>query len=117
MKIIEVIADAGNHDTIASIAEQHKVEDIWFGANNEDGPISARLLVSPENRQSVLAVGVILAIVTAALLGLVWPSDLYSRELMLRTDVTYSDTAIALASGAAALLSLVTITSSVLVGV
>ena len=54
MKIIEVIADAGHHDTIASIAEQQQVEDIWFGANNEDGRIFARLLVSPENRQSIL---------------------------------------------------------------
>ena len=245
MKIIEVIADAGHHDTIASIAEQQQVEDIWFGANNEDGRIAARLLVSPENRQSVLdvlqtilqtsdnyriliipldtslpksvetdndnpedpleektrkkaalmssreeiltqvekdtqlnsnfillivlsaivasigllennvavivgamviapllgpniafslgtslgektlvlnslkamAVGVSLAIIIAALLGLVWPGDFYSMELMLRTDVTYSGTAIALASGAAASLSLVTSTSSVLVGV
>ena len=54
MKIIEVIAGAGHHDTILSIAEQQQVEDIWFGPNNEDGRISAHLLVRPENRQKVL---------------------------------------------------------------
>ena len=54
MKIIEVIADAGNRDTIQSIAEQHSVSDTWFGNVNEDGRVSARLLVSNENRQDVL---------------------------------------------------------------
>ena len=50
MKIIEVIADAAHRDTISGIAEQHEIEDLWFGANNEDGRISARMLVRPENR-------------------------------------------------------------------
>jgi uncharacterized hydrophobic protein (TIGR00341 family) len=54
MKIIEVIADAGHHDTILSIAEQQQVEDIWSGQNNEDGRIATRLLVRPEYRQNVL---------------------------------------------------------------
>jgi len=54
MKIIEVIADAGHHDTILGIAEQHQVEDIWFAQKNEDGRIAAHLLVRPENRQKVL---------------------------------------------------------------
>lgn len=247
MKIIEVIADAGHHDTIAGIAEQHQVEDIWFSTANEDGRIAAHLLVQPEHRQSVLdalqrilsasenyrililpldtalpkpgepveeilseqqkeeektkrkaalistreeilaqvekgtqldnnfillvilsaivaaigllennvaviigamviapllgpniafslgaslgekkliieslkalLAGIILAIVIAAAIGLLWPGDFSSMELLLRTDVTYSGTAIALASGAAASLSLVTGTSSVLVGV
>lgn len=244
MKIIEVIADAGHHDTIASIAEQQQVEDIWFGANNEDGRIAARLLVSPENRQSVLDalqsllqatenyriliieldtvlpkpvesesnkpqheedkrkkksslgitreelltqvekdtqldqnfillvilsaivaaigllennlavivgamviapllgpniafslgaslgekklvieslkalfVGISLSILIAIVIGLLWPGDFNSMELLLRTDVAYSGTAIALASGAAASLSLVSGTSSVLLGV
>ena len=256
MKIIEVIADAGHHDTILSIAEQQQVEDIWFAQKNEDGRITARLLVSPENRQKVLDalqtilhnannyrvliipldtalpkpvepevktltetpltdeqheeekakekarkkaalmntreeilaqvekdaqldnnfillvilsaivaaigllennlavivgamviapllgpniafslgaslgekklvieslkaifVGIIIAILFSIGIGLVWPGDFNSIELMSRTDVAYSGTAIALASGAAASLSLVSGTSSVLVGV
>ncbi len=54
MKTIEVIADAGHHDTIVRIAQQQQIEDIWFSQNNEDGRIVARLLVSPEKRQKVL---------------------------------------------------------------
>lgn len=247
MKVIEVIADAGHHDTISGIAEQHQVEDIWFGPTNEDGRMAARLLVKPENRQNVLdalqrilsasehyriliipldtalpkaaeaesttlseeqkeqekikkkaalmstreeilaqvekdtqlnsnftllvilsaivaaigllennvavivgamviapllgpniafslgaslgekkllveslkalSTGITLAIIIAIFIGWLWPGDFNAMELMLRTDVTYSGTAIALASGAAASLSLVTSTSSVLVGV
>lgn len=247
MKIIEVIADAGHHDTILGIAEQQQVEDIWFSPTNEDGRLAAHLLVQPEHRQNVLdalqrilsatehyriliipldtalpkptetvsetlseeqkeeekakkkaalmstreeilaqvekdtqlnnnfillvilsaivaaigllennvaviigamviapllgpniafslgaslgekklvieslkalLTGVVLAIAIAAGIGLLWPGDFSSMELLLRTDVTYSGSAIALASGAAASLSLVTGTSSVLVGV
>jgi len=251
VKIIEVIADAGHHDTLLGIAEQHQVEDIWFTQKNEDGRIAARLLVRPENRQKVLdalqtilhnadnyhvliipldtalpkpveaeakaltetqqeeekarekerkkaalmstreeilarvekdaildnnfillvilsaivaAIGLLennLAVIVGAMviapllgpniafslgaslgekklvieslkaifagiitailfsigIGLVWPGDFNSVELMSRTDVAYSGTAIALASGAAASLSLVSGTSSVLVGV
>jgi len=247
LKIIEVIADAGHHDTILGIAEQQQVEDLWFGPSNEDGRIAARLLVRPENRQKLLDAlqrvlsasenyriliipldtslpkpveaetgplseeqkeqeklrkkaalmstreeilgqvekdtqlnsnfillvilsaivaaigllennvaviigamviapllgpniafslgaslgetklvieslkaiftGIALAIIIAALIGLSWPVESDSAELLLRTDVTYSGTAIALASGTAAALSLVTSTSSVLVGV
>ncbi len=251
MKIIEVIADAGHHDTILGIAEQYQVEDIWFTQKNEDGRIAAHLLVSPENRQKVLDAlqtilhnadnyrvliipldtalpkpakpetkaltetqqeeeknkekerkkaalmstreeilaqvekdaildnnfillvilsaivaaigllennlavivgamviapllgpniafslgaslgerklvieslkalfaGVILAILFSIGIGLLWPGNFDSLELMSRTDVEYSGTAIALASGAAASLSLVSGTSSVLVGV
>ncbi len=251
MKIIEVIADAGHHDTIVSIAEQQQVEDIWFTQKNEDGRIIARLLVSPEKRQKVLdalqtifhnvdnyrvliipldtalpkpaepevetltaaeqaeektrekerkkaalmstreeilaqvekdarlndnfvllvilsaivaAIGLLennLAVIVGAMviapllgpniafslgaslgekklvfeslktlfvginvailfsigIGLIWPGDFDSTELISRTDVAYSGIAIALASGAAASLSLVSGTSSVLVGV
>ena len=252
MKIIEVIADAGHHDTIISIAEQQQVEDIWFGPSNEDGRIAARLLVRPEYRQNVLDtlqsvlqasenyhiliipvdttlpkpvelesteqlsdeqqeeekvkekarkkaalmstreeilgqvekdtqldnnfvllvilsaivaaigllennlavivgamviapllgpniafalgaslgekklvitslkaifVGVNTAVLVAIGIGLIWPGDFDSMELLLRTDVAYSGTAIALASGAAASLSLISGTSTVLVGV
>ena len=251
MKIIEIIADEGHHDTIVGIAEQHHVEDIWFTQKNDDGRIVARLLVSPEKRQKVLdalqtifhnadnyrvliipldtvlpkpaepevetltaaeqaeektrekerkkaalmstreeilaqvekdarlndnfvllvilsaivaAIGLLennLAVIVGAMviapllgpniafslgtslgekklvfeslktlfvginvailfsigIGLIWPGDFNSTELISRTDVAYSGIAIALASGAAASLSLVSGTSSVLVGV
>jgi uncharacterized hydrophobic protein (TIGR00341 family) len=64
-----------------------------------------------------LAVGIIIAILFSIGIGLLWPGNFDSYELMSRTDVAYSGTAIALASGAAASLSLVSGTSSVLVGV
>ena len=54
MKTIDVIADAGHLDTITGIAEQHKVVDVWAGPVGEDGRCMARLLVTPEQRQSVL---------------------------------------------------------------
>lgn len=239
MKIIEVIADCGHQDTIKGIAEQHDITDIWFGLENEDGRMSARLLVKPEKRQVVMDAlqsllqtsdnarimiiplevslpkmtdngvdeeesgkksattitreeimtqvekgaqlgsnfillvllssivaaigllennvaviigamviapllgpniafslgtalgeseliwqslkaiftGVILAILIAYGIGWVWPSGFDSHELLMRTDVQYSSTAIALASGAAASLSLVSGASAVLVGV
>ena len=254
MKIIEIIADAGHHDTIRSIADQQQVDDIWFYHNDADDRVIARLLVSPEKRQKVLDalqsifhnadnyrvliipldtalpkpietetpaddslnaeqqaeeeakekkrkkaalmstreeilaqvekdaqlndnyillvilsaivaaigllennlavivgamviapllgpniafslgaslgekklvveslktlfVGVSIAIFFAIGIGLLWPGNFESAELMSRTDVAYSGTAIALASGAAASLSLISGTSSVLVGV
>ncbi len=61
--------------------------------------------------------GISLAIVFAVGIGLLWPGSFDSSELLARTDVAYSGTAIALASGAAASLSLISGTSSVLVGV
>ncbi|RKZ63051.1 MAG: TIGR00341 family protein [Gammaproteobacteria bacterium] len=62
-------------------------------------------------------VGIIIAILFSIGIGLIWPGNFDSMELMSRTDVAYSGTAIALASGAAASLSLVSGTSGVLVGV
>ena len=228
MKIIEVIADKQYHDTIKVIAEHHQVDDVWFGAENEDGRIDARLLVTAENRQHVLdelqealqsssgarililpvettkekpsgsssiisreeifsqvvkgaqlnqnfyvlvvlssivagigllenniaviigamviapllgpniafslgsslgetklmwqslkaiASGIILAIVVAAIIGFIWPLAIETQEVIIRTEANYAGTAIALASGAAAALSLITGTSGVLVGV
>jgi uncharacterized hydrophobic protein (TIGR00341 family) len=239
VKIIEVIADAGHLDTLQGIAEQYKVSDIWYGAINEDGRMSVKLLLSDENRQAVLdsiqsliqasenakiivspveavlpkaaekpedkkepakkprrsvtreeiysavevnaqlhrdylllvmlssivasagllennvaviigamviapllgpniafafgtslgdrelvlnslttiVTGIALAISVAFITGLIWPAQTITHELVLRTDINYAGTAIALASGAAASLSLVTGLSSVLVGV
>lgn len=61
--------------------------------------------------------GVALAIGLSTILGMIWPFDIASPELMSRTDVGMDSLALALASGAAAALSLTTGLSSVLVGV
>ena len=54
MKIIEVVTDAGNIDTIRSLSEQFELEDFWAGAVDESGRCSLRLLVQPEQRQRVM---------------------------------------------------------------
>jgi uncharacterized hydrophobic protein (TIGR00341 family) len=65
-----------------------------------------------------LVVGVALAVALSALVGLVWPGDFAgSHELSARTLVGLDTVALALASGAAAALSLTTGLSAVLVGV
>ncbi len=64
---------------------------------------------------SALGIGVGLAL--AVLLGLVLPANLDSVELMRRTHVWYGDVVLALASGAAAALSVTTRVASTLVGV
>jgi len=61
--------------------------------------------------------GVALTVALAILVGLLWPVSLQSQELMARTDLGLDSVALALASGAAAVLSLTTGLSSVLVGV
>ena len=61
--------------------------------------------------------GVSIAIALSILLGILWPFDINSPELLSRTDVGMDSLALALASGAAAALSLTTGLSSVLVGV
>jgi uncharacterized hydrophobic protein (TIGR00341 family) len=63
------------------------------------------------------AAGLALSLALSMAVGLIWPLDLDSRELMARTDVGLDSVALALASGAAAVLSLTTGLSSVLVGV
>jgi uncharacterized hydrophobic protein (TIGR00341 family) len=61
--------------------------------------------------------GLALALVISLVIGLIWPVNLGDRELMTRTDVGMDSIALALASGAAAVLSLATGLSSALVGV
>ena len=63
------------------------------------------------------AAGIAVALGLSLLIGAVWPVDAASKELMSRTQVGFDGMAIALASGAAAALSLVTGLSSALVGV
>lgn len=62
-------------------------------------------------------VGLGLALSLSVLIGVIWDLDQCSRELMSRTDVGLDAVALALASGAAAVLSLTTGVSSTLVGV
>lgn len=61
--------------------------------------------------------GIVLSLALAYLIPLLWPIDINSPELMARTDVNLAGVALAFASGAAAVLSLTTGVSSVLVGV
>jgi uncharacterized hydrophobic protein (TIGR00341 family) len=64
-----------------------------------------------------LVAGIFLSVAVSAGLGMFWPSDMTSHELLSRTDVGLDSAMLALASGAAAALSLTTGLSSVLVGV
>ena len=63
------------------------------------------------------ALGISIAIALSVALGFLWPFDVASPELMARTNVGISSVVLALASGAAASISLTTGLSSVLVGV
>ena len=54
MKLIEVITDAQNLKPVTSIAEQHNSEINWVGSADEQGRQLIRILVSDEDRQSVL---------------------------------------------------------------
>ncbi len=64
-----------------------------------------------------LTVGISLAFILSLLAGMVWPDPLDSHELMSRTDASLDSVSLALASGAAAALSITTGLSGVLVGV
>lgn len=61
--------------------------------------------------------GIALAIALSSAIGAIWPVHVISRQLLARTDVGIDSVALALASGAAAVLSLTSGLSSVLVGV
>lgn len=63
------------------------------------------------------AAGVAVTLATSAVIGLAWPVRLTSGELLARTDVGFDGMAPALASGAAAALSLTTGIAAPLVGV
>lgn len=66
---------------------------------------------------TTLGVGIALAVAVATTIGALWPFTHISRELMTRTNVGVDSAALALASGAAAALSLTTGLSAILVGV
>lgn len=61
--------------------------------------------------------GLLTALILSVAIGLVWPLNFQSAELIARTDVGFDGVALALASGAAAVMSLATGVSSSLVGV
>ena len=61
--------------------------------------------------------GVGVTLMLSLVIGLLWPVGIDSRELLARTDVGLDSIALALASGAAGVLSITTGLSSVLVGV
>lgn len=61
--------------------------------------------------------GIAVALGLSVLIGVLWPGELTSEELVSRAKVDFVGMAVALASGAAAALSLVTGVSSALVGV
>ncbi|NCC24210.1 MAG: TIGR00341 family protein [Deltaproteobacteria bacterium] len=64
-----------------------------------------------------LAVGIALAVLLSAGMGMIWEEGATSPELLARTEAGLDSVALALASGAAAALSMTTGLSSVLVGV
>jgi len=86
--------------------------NLAFGLGTALGDISLM-------RKSALttAAGIAMAVVLSIGIGMYWPFDVSSPELAARTDVGLDSIALALASGAAAALSLTTGLSSVLVGV
>jgi uncharacterized membrane protein len=61
------------------------------------------------------AIGVALTVSTGFVIGVAWPDTLMSHELLLRTDVGLDSIVLALAAGAAAVLSLTTRLPTVLV--
>jgi uncharacterized hydrophobic protein (TIGR00341 family) len=63
------------------------------------------------------AIGVALTVSTGFVIGVAWPDTLMSHELLLRTDVGLDSVVLALAAGAAVVLSLTTRLPTVLVGV
>ncbi len=81
-----------------------------FATSLGDRELAARSLTT-----GVTGLG--LAMLLAMALGLVWPVNLESHEIAARTDVDLASVALALASGAAAVLSLTTGLSTTLVGV
>ncbi len=64
-----------------------------------------------------MTAGLLLVVISSALLGMIWPYGFESQEVLNRTFVGFEDVALALAAGAAAVLSLTTGVSSTLVGV
>jgi uncharacterized hydrophobic protein (TIGR00341 family) len=54
MRVIEIVADASNLDTLTGIAEQHAVQDFWYGKMLDDGRRVLHMLVDDASRQAVV---------------------------------------------------------------
>lgn len=54
MRLIDIITDTGNADTLAGIAEQQAVIDSWQDVASDDGRVVVHMLVSDTNRQPVI---------------------------------------------------------------
>ena len=61
--------------------------------------------------------GMSLALVLSIIIGVFWPLNIESRELLARTNVGLDSAVLAMASGAAAVISLTSVIPSILVGV
>jgi uncharacterized hydrophobic protein (TIGR00341 family) len=81
-----------------------------FGTSLGDRALTLRALATN-------VVGLSLALALSLAIGLIWPVEFSTPEVLTRTDVNLAGVALALASGAAAVLSLTSGLSSVLVGV
>ena len=88
------------------------------------GPnLAAGLGVALGDRELILralgttAAGVAISVAIGFAIGLIWPHDFFSDALIARTDVGFAGMVLALASGAAAAISLSSGLSSALVGV
>lgn len=77
--------------------------------------IGSRDLMALSFRSAI--VGLSIAILVSMVIGIFWSESLSGAELLARTVVGYEDVALALAAGAAAVLSLTTGVSATLVGV
>jgi len=86
--------------------------NIAFGLGTALGDISLM-----QKSALTASVGTVLVVSMSVVLGIAWPFEISSPELTTRTQVGLDSVALALASGAAAALSLTTGLSSVLVGV
>jgi uncharacterized hydrophobic protein (TIGR00341 family) len=54
MRVIEIVADASNLDTLTGIAEQHAVQDFWYGKMLDYGRRVLHMLVDDASRQAVV---------------------------------------------------------------
>jgi uncharacterized hydrophobic protein (TIGR00341 family) len=77
MRIVEIVTDARNRETLVAIAEYHQVTDFWWDSEPGNGRRSFRMLVEDDSRQGVVD----------ALQNLL-DADEGSRIVILRVDAT-----------------------------
>ena len=54
MRILEVLTDCGHTATLQGLAEQFEIMDFWTSTCENTGRCTTRLLVKPENQQTIL---------------------------------------------------------------